>query len=390
MRRVLPVAVTGLGCICATGIDAASCISGLDAGGPVPAVPNWAFDGAQSPVFSCALPDFSGLPSFLSRTAALAFHAARQALGELFPLPAECARMGVCLGTSVGATLNFTESYTALRAGQAIPPEEVVRYFSSNPASALAALCGCTGPVQSVVNACSSGADAIGIAAGWIRDGLCDFALAGGADALSEMSYIGFCRLMIASSEACKPFDRDRTGLNLGEGAAILLLESETSRARRGIKPAGRVLGYGTAGDAHHLTAPHPQGRGLRAALRAALEQGGCDGPPAFINAHATGTVANDTAEGLVYRDLFPTVPVFAGKGATGHTLGAAGAVEAFFTLAHLARGLIPASSGFCTEDPAIGLSPTVETTPCVGNSALSVSLAFGGNNSALLLEGPE
>lgn len=388
MRRASPVAVTGLGCVSALGNDAPSCLAALDHARrlPPPAAPAGCLAGGTSPVFSCDIPEHADIPSIISRTVRLALSAAREALGSFSP-SASTRRVGVCLGTSTGAALNFTRSWLALCAQSAVPPDEAARYFSSHhPALALARLCACKGPVQTVVNACSSGVDAIGTAAAWIREGLCDMALAGGADELSEMSYTGFCRLMIASADPCRPFDRDRRGLNLGEGAGILLLESADSRARRKAEAIGYVAGYGTACDAHHLTAPHPQAAGLRIALRQAMAQADTSGPFAFVNAHATATPTNDLIEGIALRELFPSTPVFAGKGATGHTLGAAGAVEAVFSLAHLARGLLPASPGFRNADPAIGLSPTLEPTFCRGNFALSQSLAFGGNNSVLLL----
>jgi 3-oxoacyl-[acyl-carrier-protein] synthase-1/3-oxoacyl-[acyl-carrier-protein] synthase II len=162
----------------------------------------------------------------------------------------------------------------------------------------------------------------------------------------------------------------------------------EAQNLRLSSKPArGYVRGYGTATDAHHLTAPHPEARGLRKALSDSLAQAGADGRAvAFINAHGTATPTNDAAEGAFFRRLFPLTPFIATKGCTGHTLGAAGAVEAVFTLAHLAGGRLPASPGFAEPDPDIGVAPVRTPTNLDGELALSQSLAFGGNNSILLL----
>ncbi len=144
----------------------------------------------------------------------------------------------------------------------------ITRYLRSNPVDVLAREFDLTGPCQTVVNACSSGTDAIGLGALWIQSGLCDLVLAGGADELCHVTYNGFISLMITDDSPCKPFDLDRKGLNLGEGAAVLVLESEKSRQTRQKQARAFVLGYGASCDAYHLTAPHPQGRGLRQAIR--------------------------------------------------------------------------------------------------------------------------
>ena len=160
------------------------------------------------------------------------------------------------------------------------------------------------------------------------------------------MTYLGFGSLKLLSPELCRPFDNSRAGLNLGEGAAVLVLESDARAEDR--KCVGRVLGYGTATDAYHLTAPHPESRGLYRALEQALAQASATGRDiAFINAHGTATPTNDLAEARFFRTAFPETPFVATKGGTGHTLGAAGAVEAVFTVKHLERGLLPASIGF-------------------------------------------
>jgi 3-oxoacyl-(acyl-carrier-protein) synthase len=265
----------------------------------------------------------------------------------------------------------------------------VYDFLHANLANAVGELLDADGPRMTVVNACSSGTDAVGIAASWIRAALCDVAIAGGADELNRVPLAGFWSLGVMSSEPCAPFDRDRSGLNLGEGAGMLLLESEAHASRRQIKPSFAIAGFGSACDAHHLTAPHPEGRGLEVAIKTALSQAAI-GPQqiAFINAHGTATQDNDRAEGkLIARMFGAKTPFLSTKGYTGHTLGAAGALEAVFTLLGLREGWIPPSAGFMNQADDIPIAPVKERTSIQQPCALSSSLAFGGTNAALILQ---
>ena len=394
MNAVIPVAITGMGCVCAAGPDLDGCLQALDAGHRSPAPPSRVPGGGLSgcPVFEvpgehleCGRlkdPD-------TSNTVRLALRAAREALRHAGLPETELAgvRVGVCVGTSVGASLNFLDCYRAHRAGGMTEIGSISRYLRANPAMAVARELGVRGPVQTMVNACSSGADAIGMAASWIRQGMCDVVIAGGADEISEVAYTGFIRLMITDNEPCRPFDATRKGLNLGEGAGMVVMESPEFRAGRGANARAELLGYGTAADAHHLTAPHPEGLGLRKAVAAALAEAGLGAEDiAFINAHGTATPNNDVAESVVFREIFPGCPVVGTKGMTGHTLGAAGAIEAIFAMAHLAGGMLPATVGFGLADPELGIVPTTTRTPVNGRAAISQSLAFGGNNSVLVV----
>ncbi|MDL2209945.1 beta-ketoacyl-[acyl-carrier-protein] synthase family protein [Desulfovibrio sp. OttesenSCG-928-O18] len=386
------VVVTGMGCVTAAGNNLRATLNAIDEGrrnaspSPFPDIT------PASPVFQCgeklAAPEFAepGVP--LSRTARLAFVAAYEALVQsgYSVIASTPCRLGVCLGTSVGASLHFSEYYKAWYRNEPCSLSSIHTYRRSNPSLALARLYKATGPVQTVVNACSSGADAIGLAASWLRQGLCDIVIAGGADALSDVTCTGFSRLMITSPEPCRPFDAERAGLNIGEGAGVMILEREADAKNRGARVLGRFLGYGTATDSFHLTAPHPDAKGLAAAYAQVFAAGDVAlGDIAFINAHGTATRANDQTEGAFFTRYFPRVPFVATKGATGHTLGAAGAVEAVLTLAHLARGYLPASPGFLTPDPETGARPVSSPLPVNGVAAASQSLAFGGNNSVLV-----
>ena len=388
MTTPWPVAITGLGCICAAGDNLERCMEALYGGRRAPSAPSrfGSSHPTRYPVFEVA--GFEEPPELL-RTSALALHAAREALADagLDPDSLHALRVGVCVGTTVGSAMNNERFCRDYRAGLEPDLEPVERILRSNPAAAIAREFRLTGPCQTVVNACASGTDAVGLAASWIRSGICDLAIAGGADELGRITYNGFISLMITDDSPCKPFDRARKGLNLGEGAGMLVLESEKLRAGRGARARSFLLGYGSACDAHHLTAPKPDGEGLRSAIAEALS---CCGTPAravsFVNAHGTGTPDNDRVESRVLADLLPGVPFLSTKGYTGHTLGAAGAIEAVFTVACLECGMIPGSAGFSTPDPDLGGTPVAQNREVAGTVALSESLAFGGNNSVILL----
>jgi 3-oxoacyl-[acyl-carrier-protein] synthase-1/3-oxoacyl-[acyl-carrier-protein] synthase II len=281
--------------------------------------------------------------------------------------------------------MNNEDFYRQYLKGESPDMAPITRYLNSNPATVIAREFDLCGPCQTVVNACSSGTDAIGLGASWVQSGLCDIVIAGGTDELCHVTYNGFISMMIADSAPCKPFDRDRKGLNLGEGSAMLILESETSRRARNKKARAFILGYGASCDAYHFTARHPEGRALRRAIGEVMGLGNFTARDiAFVNAHGTGTADNDRAESLVLADMLPGVPFLSTKGYTGHTLGAAGAIEAAFTVACLEMGKIPKNAGFLTPDPDLPVTPVIVETAVKGTVALSESLAFGGHNGVL------
>jgi 3-oxoacyl-(acyl-carrier-protein) synthase len=344
----------------------------------------------EKPVFE--VPGFGAggeLPEM--RTVQLAFRAVEEALSDArYDAGAWCPRVGVSLGTTVASQLNDLEFYRAFRTCGQAPLAAADRYLRGNLAAAAALRHGFAGPRATVVNACSSGADAIGIALAWLRAGLCDAAIAGGADELSRIPMDGFNALGIMSDAPCAPFDRDRRGLTLGEGAGVLFMETAECAQRRGVAAAIACEGYGTCGDAYHLTAPREDGSGLEAAIRQALGDAGIEPEDVgFVNAHGTATPTNDVVEGATLARVFgPACLVSATKGYTGHTLGAAGGVEAVFTVLALREGWIPASAGFVHRDPAIPLAPVDRVTSVGNRHAVSTSLAFGGNNTALVFGG--
>ncbi|MBW2263863.1 MAG: beta-ketoacyl-[acyl-carrier-protein] synthase family protein [Deltaproteobacteria bacterium] len=382
------VAITGMGLVSALGAGVAESLdvlfSGRTSGPDSSPLPT---DVAHPPpafrVRASLEPDDE-----LTRTSSLALAAVREAVAQSgLDLPGrDPLRTGVVLGTTVGCSFNAEAFYRSYRDGDGPDLGAVERYLRNALAPLVAGRIGAKGPSITVVNACASGTDAIGIGASLIRAGTCDVVVAGGADELERFAYHGFLSLKNVSTRACRPFDRGRDGLNLGEGAGVVVLERTPSSP-----VLGRVLGYASASDAHHPTTPHPGGRGLRRAIGAALDAAGLrPDEVAFVNAHGTATIENDRVEGSVLADLFaPGLPVVSTKGWTGHTLGAAGAIEAVLALCGLRDGRIPPTAGHEEPDPECGVTPTRETTPITAGAALSTSLAFGGMNAALVIGGP-
>ncbi len=402
------IVVTGLGAIASGGDDSDTLWRNLAAGVVnCKPVPDYLFKTILNfPVFAAPQDCLSDrarrllaqtCPGFrtesVSRTILLACTAAAEALdragisaGDLRNL-----RVGIALGTTVGCTFHNEEYYIAWRDGSAPDLAPIHYYLGGNVSAALHRLLGTRGPSVVVTNACASGTDAIGIARNWLAAGHCDLAIAGGADELSRVAYNGFASLMLADTAPCRPFTASRQGLNLGEGAGVLVLEPEESGRDRGGPKYGWLRGYGCAADAYHPTSPHPEGRGLKTALAQALAE---TGPVklALINAHGTGTRANDQAETNALAAALPDVAetaIVSTKGFTGHTLGAAGGIEAVFTLLALRHGMTPGTVGCPEVDPALPVKPLAqgENRQLAGSWGLSQSLAFGGGNAVLIME---
>jgi 3-oxoacyl-(acyl-carrier-protein) synthase len=249
------------------------------------------------------------------------------------------------------------------------------------------------GPSMAIATACSSGALAIATAAELILAGEADVMLAGGADSLSRMTWGGFHSLLLVDSAGCRPFDANRAGMSLGEGAAMLVLESEETARLRGANILARLTGWGASCDAHHATAPHPEGAGALAAMQSALRRGDLE-PAAidYINAHGTGTRDNDLAESKALKTLFQerVPPVSSTKRFFGHSLAASGAIEAVICVEALRRQQLLPNPGFTTVDPAIGIEPVTTLTPASLTHVMSNSFGFGGNNAALIFSRPD
>jgi len=382
------ISITGVGAVSAAGSNLSETLEsfrhGMRNAGPVTLFET----PLQYPVFAVKhIPDKFYLEG--QRTLSLALIAADEALRDAgLGNDLSGLRVGVCMGTTVACQLNDLAFYQAYRNTGSASMIPVDRYLKGNLAEFISRKFRARGPALTVVNACSSGTDAIGVALSWLKNGLCDIAIAGGADELNRIPLCGFGSLGIVSGELCAPFDRDRNGLNLGEGAGVMVLETKKSAARRGRSSDLYLLGYGSASDAYHLTAPHPEGAGLGRAIHKALSDSGISpGEISYVNAHGTATQDNDLVEGNTLARIFGTeLKMLSTKGYTGHTLGAAGGLEAVFTAAALREGWIPASAGFCHRDENIRLLPVREWTDITGDYALSTSLAFGGNNAAVVI----
>jgi 3-oxoacyl-[acyl-carrier-protein] synthase II len=259
---------------------------------------------------------------------------------------------------------------------------------------------GLKGPNHSVVTACSTGAHAIGDAARLIALGDAEVMVAGGTEsAVNRIGMAGFvaCRALSTSfndepTRASRPYDRDRDGFVMGEGAGILILEAEEDARARGATILGELRGGASTGDAHHITAPHPTGEGAARAMRLALEDAGISPDEVrYVNAHGTGTDLNDRTEGAVIDRLFETQPAVSSiKGTTGHALGASGSIEAAVVVEAMRRHELPPNIGLTSQDPEIPLTDIVdaprewEPGPAVTNS-----FGFGGHNTVLVFTPP-
>ncbi len=249
---------------------------------------------------------------------------------------------------------------------------------------------GSDAPAQIIANACASGTNAIGHAFRLIRAGIHERVLAGGYDALCELVFVGFDSLQAATTDIVRPFDRGRSGLVLGEGAALLSLEEIDSARRRGAPILAEVTGYGISTDNHHLTQPHPSGIGPELAMsRALADARRTAGDIGYINAHGTATAFNDSSEGVAIGKLFgPRVPVSSTKGMMGHSLGAAGAIEAVICVLALNGGFLPPNINYREPDPAFDLAIIANTARDASlRAVLSNSFGFGGTNASILLE---
>jgi 3-oxoacyl-[acyl-carrier-protein] synthase II len=240
-------------------------------------------------------------------------------------------------------------------------------------------------PAEVIANACASGTNAIGHAFNAIRAGRHQRVLAGGYDALSELVFVGFDSLQAATPEKCRPFDSNRSGMVLGEGAALFALEELESARSRGAEILGEIIGYGISTDNHHLTQPNPDGSGPRRAMEQALAQARlAPEQVGYINAHGTATILNDSAEGKAIMELFADVPVSSTKSMMGHSLGAAGAIEAVVTLLALQHQFLPPNINFRESDLPLNVVAN-EAREAQFDCAVSNSFGFGGTNATIV-----
>lgn len=368
-----PVYIAAAGIVSPLGSSLAATEAALRANrsalGPLEAFP--LMEGTQLPVGQVRGMDTSLMPPRAHR---LAREAARTAMAA-YPDPPDA----IVLGCTTGGILTTEQ---LLREGER-DRDAYRSHGLFSLAEDIATLCRCTGPALTVSTACSSGAVAIALALNLLRTGRWRRVLAGGVDSLSRLTYFGFHSLQLVDRNTCHPLDVARQGLTVAEGAGMLLLTTD-----RPDRPLATLLGAGLSCDAHHPTAPHPQGHGARAAMLAALEDAGLT-PAAigYINLHGTGTPDNDLAEARAIVSLFPTPPPLSStKGATGHSLAASGAIEAVISCLAVSRGLVPGTVGCRQPDPAFGFTPQRQSADRPVGTVLSNSFGFGGNNGCLVI----
>ncbi|GAA0700568.1 beta-ketoacyl-[acyl-carrier-protein] synthase family protein [Kitasatospora atroaurantiaca] len=363
---------------------------------------------AHSAYLACRVPPFD--PQRLGRARSrrpdrctqFALLAAQEALADagLDPQAWDGARVAVIMGSGVcGAETYEREHRVLLESGpQDVSPYAVPSSLANSLAAQLAIEFRATGTSFTVNTACASGATAVGLARDLLALDRCDIALVGGSEAAVTPFFLaGFDRLGALSRRyddpagALRPFDAGRDGFVMGEGAGMLVLERAADALARGARVRARIVGYGASSDAHHVVAPHPEGAGIAAAVRAALADAGA-GPAevAHVNAHGTGTARGDSIEAAALAALLPHQPsVTSTKGVTGHLLGAAGAVEAALTVLTVEQGLVPPTANLTDLAPDIDLDVPTECRPERPALALSTSVGFGGQNAALLVAAP-
>jgi 3-oxoacyl-[acyl-carrier-protein] synthase II len=301
-------------------------------------------------------------------------------------------KIGICLGSGSGGLLNAEIFKREIKKNGKGRPGLLVPFATYDFTDLLAKRAGVKGPRTTISTACSSSSTAIGLSAEWIKKGTCDVVITGGSESLSETTFAGFNSLRTVDELPCRPFDRERKGISLGEGAAILILEEYNHARKRRKKIYTEILGYGISGDAYHVTSPEPEGTGILRALEMAMDITGIQKDEIqYINAHGTGTPVNDLAETKAIKKFFGekaySIPVSSTKSMIGHCLGAAGAIEAVASILPIVKGILPPTVNYRDPDPECDLDYVPKPRKMFVRTALSLSLAFAGNNTALIIK---
>ena len=406
----MEVFITGVGAVSPIGMTARESFSAAVAGKSGISTPEQ-FSSEITQIFAAGqIKDFSPEPYVnkreakrMARFTQMAIVAAAQAWEEagLKPEEYDPERVGVVLGSGMGGLDVICEQYAELvnNGPRSVSSFFIPKAIVNTTAGLIAIRYGLNGPCYSIVTACASGADAIGHAYYAVREGRADAMLVGGAESVMiELAVQGFHQMGALSesgdiTRASIPFDRERQGFVIGEGAAFLLLESEASVRKRGAKPLGSLAGYAQTCDAHHITAPQPEGKQAARAMAEAIRDAGIAKEQiGYINAHGTSTPLNDATESAAIEACFGehtnTLKVSSTKSMTGHMLGAAGAFEAVLSLLALNEGIAPPTIGLEHEDEVCRLNYVKGTAQKLDSDyALSNSFGFGGHNSCLVLK---
>lgn len=392
------IVITGLGLCCALGENVDECwnnaingVTGIDD------VKSISTDGCYAKVGAeVKLPSERLSGENYDRSSLLCIKAAGEALADsgLEITPDNSGRIGVIVGNCVGGAASIDKYYTDEKNGCG-DKADILKISASAIANNVAYRFGLNGTTANIVNACAAGTISLSYAADLIRAGKADAFVAGGSDSFSSLAFAGFHALHALDENSCSPFNRS-SGITLGEGAGVLIIESYEHAKARGARIYCEVLGSGVSSDAHHITAPDPEGKGQMLAISRAVANSGLKGTDLdYINAHGTGTAKNDEAEFLSLHTLFDDndhLSVSSTKSMTGHCLGAAGSIEAVLTVKAVCENVIPPTIGYTEENLAvlgekagkIDFVPNIKREKTV-NFAASNSFAFGGNNASII-----
>lgn len=395
MRKAV---ITGVGVICSIGGDTGHYWDGLSRGvcgiGDVTLFDTSRYRGRPgAQVKDEYFRTMSGPERRLSRCDELGLIAYNEAISasgiDIADLRPE--RVSVVIGSGSGGLFSAEKFKRAHINGGKARPSLLVPFSSSSFTDLIASRCNGRGVRTTISTACSSSSTAIGFAGDLIKNDTADIVITGGSESLSETTFAGFNSLRSVDEFPCRPFDKDRKGISLGEGAAVFVVEEANDALARDARIYAEIAGYGISGDAYHVTAPEPGGEGVAIAMETAFRDSGLDKKDIdYINAHGTGTQANDLAETTAIKNTFGerayAVPVSSTKSMIGHCLGAAGALEAAASILPFTRGIIPPTANYKNKDPLCDLDYVPSPRKTSINAVVSLSLAFGGNNTALIL----
>jgi len=392
------VVITGLGIFCSTGKNGEEFCRSLKEGktgiGPITL-----FDTSKYPCkIGAEIRDYRSEEFFnkkelkkLSRTDQFGLIASEEAVkaSGIRSYPSE--EVGVCLGAGAGGMFGAETYHREILVKGKSKPSLIWPFIPSFTSDRIAERFGFSGPKFTVTTACSSSATAIGYGADLIRSQKSKAVLCGGSEALSELTFGGFNSLKATDPSPCRPFDRKRAGMSLGEGAGILILEDFDEAIKRGVRIYAEFLGYGIGGEAYHITAPEPTGMGGARIIREAMEEGGILPTEVdYINAHGTGTPLNDKVETLSVKNVFGkraySIPISSIKSSVGHCLGSAGAIEAIASILSIVNQFIPPTLNHQEGDEDCDLDYVPgESREQKVDVVLSNSFAFGGNCTSLV-----
>jgi 3-oxoacyl-[acyl-carrier-protein] synthase II len=390
------VAVTGLGIISAIGCSTKETLTALLTGkSGIGRIKHLVTEHSSAPIAEVRQNDDDlkqildiKLSEIITRASLLGIHAIKEAIRQAMIIPENDLRIGLISGTTVGG-MEKCERYFEDFLKNDDHKEYIDQYDCGACTEKIAEYFDIFNYISTISTACSSGANAIISGYNLIKNNLLDVVIAGGTECLSKYHINGFNSLMLLDPAHCRPFDDHRAGINLGEGAGYMVLESAEMAERRNVRILCKISGYGNACDAHHQTASSPEGKGAAIAITQALDMAGLKPHEIdYINAHGTGTINNDKSEARALLSIFGSnpPPFSSTKPYTGHTTSAAGSIEAVISILALMNGFIPPNLNFSYPMHDISLVPEIQLLKDIFlKNVMSNSFGFGGNNSVLI-----